>query len=296
MTAMPAGGNYRSAMDPTDILLTDQVAVVTGAGAGIGQGIALGLARFGADVAVVDVDADRAEITAARIRESGRAALTVTADMSDAEQARGAIAAAKEHFGTVDILVNNVGGVKKQDFVQQTERSMRRHVDLNLSSMMIAVHEVLPIMIDSGRGGSIVNVASIEALRAAPGFAVYSACKAGMMNFGKSLALEVGHHGIRVNTLAPDIIATPGIRGIVFGPVPETLPEISAEQQDGVDRYVPLLGEGTPDDCAGAAVFLCSKMARYISGATISIDGGTLASAGWRRTAVGSSEWDLFSP
>jgi len=282
-------------VDPSDILLTDQVAVVTGAGAGIGGGIAVGLARFGADVAVVDIDPERAEVTAGRVRQAGRGALVVPADLTDADQVRRAIAAAREHFGRIDILVNNVGGVRKQPFVAQTERSMRRHVDLNLTSMMIATHEVIPIMISAGRGGSIVNVASIEALRAAPGFAVYSACKAGMANFSRSLALELGHHGIRINTLAPDLIATPGIRGVITGPVPDPLPEPSPQAIAGIGRYVPLGTEGTVEDCAGATIFLSSKLGRYITGATISIDGGTFASGGWRRSESDPTDWELFS-
>jgi NAD(P)-dependent dehydrogenase (short-subunit alcohol dehydrogenase family) len=282
-------------VQPSDILLNDHVAVVTGSGAGIGQGIAAGLANFGADVAVVDIDPDRAAVTAELVRASGREALVVPADMTDAEQVRRAIATVHGHFGRIDILVNNVGGVKKRPFVQQSERSMSKHVDLNLTSMLVATHEVVPLMIAAGRGGSIVNVASIEALRAAPGFAVYAACKAGMANFSRSLALEVGEHGIRVNTLAPDIIATPGIRGLIYGPVPDELPTLSEDAVGGIRRYVPLGGEGAPDDCAGATIFLCSKLGRYVTGTTISIDGGTLASSGWRRSATDPADWELFT-
>ncbi len=281
-------------MDPSDILLTDQVAVVTGAGAGIGQGIAVGLAEFGADVAILEIDPDRAEVTARRVRDAGRTALVVPVDMSDADQVRAAVATANEHFGRIDILVNNIGGVRKQAFVEQSERSMQRHVDLNLTSMLIATHGVVPIMITGGRGGSIVNIASIEALRAAPGFAVYSACKAGMANFSRTMALELGHHGIRVNTLAPDLIATPGIRGLIGGPVPDSLPAFSPASVAGLERYIPLGHEGSVDDCAGATIFLSSKLGQYVTGTTISIDGGTFASSGWRRSETDPTDWELF--
>jgi NAD(P)-dependent dehydrogenase (short-subunit alcohol dehydrogenase family) len=200
----------------------------------------------------------------------------------------------EERFGRIDILVNNAGGVRRAPFVEQSERSWRRHIDLNLVSMLAATHAAVPVMIAGGRGGSIVNVASIEALRGAPGFAVYAACKAGMTNFTRTMALELADHHIRINALAPDIIRTPGIRGLVRGPVPDPLPPLSEEAEAGVDRYVPLRGEGAPDDCAAAAVFLSSPMARYLTGITIAVDGGTFASSGWSRTPD-FADWQLFA-
>jgi NAD(P)-dependent dehydrogenase (short-subunit alcohol dehydrogenase family) len=235
------------------------------------------------------------EHTAEECRAAGADVLALPVDATDASALEQFVEAVGQQYGRIDILVNNVGGVKKQPFVEQTERSMSRHVDINLTSMLVATHEVVPLMIAAGRGGSIVNVASIEALRAAPGFAVYAACKAGMANFSRSLALEVGAHGIRVNTLAPDIIATPGIRGLIFGPVPDPLPGLTEEAVGGIRRYVPLGSEGAPDDCAGATIFLCSKLGRYVTGTTISIDGGTLASSGWRRSAADPADWELFT-
>ncbi len=278
-------------MGPSDILLTDQVAIVTGSGAGIGQGIAAGLAAFGADIVVAEIDPERALVTAGLIESQGRRCLTVPTDMSDTEQIRSMVDEAQQHFGRLDILVNNVGGVRQGRFLNQSERSWRRHIDLNLISMFAATAAVTPTMISGGKGGSILNVASIEALRAAPEFAVYAACKAGMTNFTRTMALELAEHDIRVNALAPDIIATPGIRGIIRGPVPSPLPGRSSE---GMTRYVPLGREGSIDDCAGAAVFLCSAMARYVTGVTLSIDGGTAASGGWVRRAD-TRGWQLFS-
>jgi NAD(P)-dependent dehydrogenase (short-subunit alcohol dehydrogenase family) len=114
-----------------------------------------------------------------------------------------------------------------------------------------------------------------------------------MVNFTRTAALELSQHGIRVNCLAPDIIATPGIRGIITGPVPSPLPPRSAEGQQAMRRYVPLGGEGDPEDCAGAAVFLSSRMARYITGTTLSVDGGTWASSGWTILPDGAG-WELF--
>jgi NAD(P)-dependent dehydrogenase (short-subunit alcohol dehydrogenase family) len=280
-------------VEPSDILLTDKVAIVTGGGAGIGQGIAVEMATFGADVVIAEVEPDRGEVTAGLVKDKGREALVVPTNMSDTAQVRAMVERAHSHFGRVDILVNNAGGVRQGNFVDQSERSWHRHIDLNLMSMLAATHAVAPLMIEGGRGGSIVNVASIEGLRAAPGFAVYAACKAGMVSFTRTSSLELAEHGIRVNCLAPDIITTPGIRGFTRGPVPDPLPPASPDEEAGVRRYVPLGGEGAVDDCGAAAVFLSSTMARYITGVTISIDGGTWASSGWQRRET-SSGWQLF--
>jgi NAD(P)-dependent dehydrogenase (short-subunit alcohol dehydrogenase family) len=280
-------------VQPSDILLTDQIAIVTGGGAGIGQGVAIGLAEFGAHVVIADIDPQRAEVTAEAVRNAGREALVIPTNVTDTDQIGQMVEAASQHFGRIDMLVNNAGGVRRQPFVEQSERSWRRHIDINLVSMMAATAAVAPVMINGGRGGSIVNVASIEALRAAPGFAVYAACKAGMTNFTRSMAVELAEHQIRVNAIAPDLIATPGIRGIVSGPVPTPLPALSPEMAAGLHQYVPLGGEGQAEDCAAAVVFLSSRMGKYISGVTLNIDGGTWASSGWSRTAEGSS-WQLY--
>ncbi|MFI5041209.1 MAG: SDR family NAD(P)-dependent oxidoreductase [Acidimicrobiales bacterium] len=280
-------------MNPADILLTDQVAIVTAGGAGIGQGIAAGMAAFGADVVIADIDPERAQVTAALVEAEGRRALVVPTDMADTEEIRSMVDRAVGQFGRIDILVNNAGGVRRGGFLNQSERSWRRHIDLNLMSVIASTAAVAPLMIESGRGGSIVNIASIEALRAAPEFAVYAACKAAMTNFTRTMAVELAGHRIRVNALAPDLIATPGLRGIVRGPVPSALPPLAAGAVEGIGAYVPLATEGAVDDCAGAAVFLSSPMARYITGVTLSIDGGTWASSGWSRSGSGEG-WQLF--
>jgi NAD(P)-dependent dehydrogenase (short-subunit alcohol dehydrogenase family) len=278
---------------PDDILLTDKVAIVTASGAGIGQGIAADMAAFGADVVLAEIDPERAEVTKGMVEAAGRRAVVVPTDMADTDQVRAMVDRAAAELGRVDILVNNAGGVRQGPFTEQSERSWRRHVDLNLFSMIAATSAVVPLMREAG-GGSIVNVASIEALRAAPEFAVYSACKAGMVNFTRTMAVELAEHAIRVNALAPDIIATPGIRGLIRGPVPDPLPPLSARETEGVRRYVPLGHEGAVEDCGGAAVFLSSPMARYITGVTLSIDGGTWASSGWTRPEEGPG-WQLFA-
>jgi NAD(P)-dependent dehydrogenase (short-subunit alcohol dehydrogenase family) len=278
----------RTNLDPSDILLTDKVAVVTGGGGGIGQGIALALARFGCDVAVLDVVPERAAATEAAIGRSGRAGMGIACDVMDAAALVAAIDRVQERFGRLDILVNNVGGVRAGPFVTQPEASIRRHVELNLMSFVFASQAAAKHMIAGGRGGSILNVSSIEAVRAAPMYAVYSACKAGMVGFTRSLALELAEHRIRVNCLSPDHTITPGVRGNATGAVtPETWP-------DGGDwsRVIPLGRESAVEECAGTAVWLCSDLSSYITGVDIAVDGGTSAAGGWMRGRDGRG-WTL---
>jgi NAD(P)-dependent dehydrogenase (short-subunit alcohol dehydrogenase family) len=277
---------------PPDISLTDQVAVITGGGGGIGRAIALAYASVGADIVIADIVPERCEDTAARVRELGRRALGIPTDVTDTEQLRAAIAKAGEHFGRLDILVNNAGGVSPKPFLQQSERSWRRLIDLNLVSMLTATSAAVPLMIAGGRGGSIVNVASIEGSRAAPNFAVYAACKAGMLNFTRSMALEFADHGIRVNAIAPDYTVTPGVRGNIGGPVnPESWRQPTAAQQEATARRIPLGRPGIDTECGNIAVFLSSKMSDYVSGTVIRVDGGTYASSGWIRNRAGA--WTL---
>lgn len=272
--------------------LDGQVAFVTGGGGGIGRAIALRLAEAGADVAIFDIVPERAEEAAACVRQAGQFALAIPGDAMDADALRAAIAQTAAQCGRLDILVNNAGGVSGRRFLEQSERSWRRHIDINLVSMLAATHAAAPIMIDGGRGGSILNIASIEAGRAAPLFAVYAACKAGMVSFTRSMALELSQHSIRVNCIAPDHTITPGNQGNRAGPVdPATWRQRDAEEIDAMNRLIPLGREGVDLECGDAAVFLCSAMASYVTGIVLPVDGGTSAANGWVRARNG--KWTL---
>lgn len=272
--------------------LDGQVVFVTGGGGGIGRAIALRLAEAGADIAVFEVLPERAEEVAVRVRELGRRALALPGDAMDAEAIRAAIARTDAEFGRIDILVNNAGGVSARPFLEQGERSWRRHIDLNLVSMLAATHAAAPVMIRGGRGGAILNVASIEAERAAPNFAVYAACKAGMVSFTRSMAVELSGHGIRVNCIAPDHTVTPGTMSNRAGPVdPATWRARDPADVDAMNRLIPLGREGVDGECGDAAVFLCSAMASYVTGVTLPVDGGTWAAGGWVRGRDG--RWTL---
>jgi len=272
--------------------LDGQAAFVTGGGGGIGRAIALRFAEAGADVAIFDIFPERAEEAAARIAEQGVRALAIAGDVMDSNALRAAIDRAAAEYGRLDILVNNAGGVSARPFLEQSERSMRKHVDINLMSMLVATQAAARHMVAGQRGGSIVNVASIEASRAAPNFAVYAACKAGMLSFTRSMAVELSEHGIRVNCIAPDHTVTPGNQGNRAGPVdPATWKRRSAGEIDAMNRLIPLGREGVDMECGDAAVFLSSALASYITGVLLPVDGGTWASSGWMRGRDG--RWTL---
>jgi NAD(P)-dependent dehydrogenase (short-subunit alcohol dehydrogenase family) len=282
-------------LDANDILLTDQVAIVTGGGGGIGRAIALAFASVGANLVIGDIVPERCEETATRVRELGRKALAVPTDVMETAQVLALVERAASEFGRIDILVNNAGGVSPRPFIEQSERSWRRHIDLNLVSVLAATSAAVPIMIKGGRGGSIINVTSIEASRAAPSYSVYAACKAGLNNFTRTMAVELADHGIRVNAIAPDMTDTPGIRGIRTGSVdPSARAEFTEEQKNAVARRIPLGRAGIDTECGNAAVFLASPMSSYITGIILPVDGGTSGSGGWVRSRSGNAKWVLI--
>lgn len=272
--------------------LTGKVAIVTGGGGGIGRSIALALAEAGADVAIAEIEPSRCDETAARIREQGRRAAAHIVDVMDGDAIKDMIAKVDAEFGRIDILVNNAGGTACRPFLQTSERSWQRHIDLNLTSMLHATHAAAPVMIRGGCGGAIINVTSIEGSRAAPFFAVYAACKAGMISFTRTMAVELGEHGIRVNAIAPDHTVSPGTRGNRSGPVDESSWfKWSVEEEEAMRQLIPLGREGMDSECGDAAVFLASPMSAYITGTVLPVDGGTWASSGWVRLPEGG--WTL---
>jgi len=263
--------------------LGGRTALVTGGGAGIGRGIALGLAGFGARVAILELDAERATAAADAVVAAGGEALALPGDARVAEHWEHALARTVERFGGVDILVNNAGGVFAQPFLESRQKGWDALVRANLTSVFHGTQLVGRIMVEQGRGGSIINVVSIEAARAAPLYAAYAAAKAGVVGFTKTMALELAPHRIRVNALAPDVCLTEGLLAIT-GPA----------DSERLARAIPLGRAGVPDDVAGAAVFLASDLSTYVTGVVIPVDGGTAAAGGWYREPDGDG-W-VFGP
>jgi len=250
-------------LDPASALLTDRVAVVTGAAVGIGEAVAGALARFGAHVGVCDRDVPHLDETADAVEAAGRRVLAAELDVRDAAASARFVEQVAHELGPIDILVNNAGGGFFADFLSVNAKGQDALIRENFASVTNFVRPTVATM--AARGGSIINVTSIEAHRAAPGFAVYSAMKAAVASLTQSLALELGPRRIRVNCVAPDVIPTPGV-----GPM-------------AVHTPLPIGGE--VDDVAAAVVFLAGDLARFVTGTTIHVDGGNLAAGGWHRRA-----------
>ncbi len=269
-------------MDPNAALLNGKVAIVTGAGQGIGNGIAMTFAAFGADAVINDRNEETLEQTAKDIRALGRKAETVLGDIRDQTVIDRAVAAAAEGMGRLDILVNNVGGTFMKLFMDMTERDWARMLELNLVQCMRCIKSTAGVMIDRGTPGSIINVTTIEAFRGAPGFSVYAAAKAGLTSLTESLALELGVHGIRVNAIAPEATETPGGARVTGG---------APRPRSATSPHIPLGRRGTPDDQSGAALYLASDLSGWVSGETIQVGGGAYAAKGFR--LLPSGHWSL---
>lgn len=252
-------------MRPEATSLDGRVAVVTGGGAGIGRGIALGLSEFGAQVAIWEKDEQSGRHTAAEVRGA-----SCTTDVRDPGQVDAALAATVEQLGVPTVLVNNAGGVFWSPLLETSPNGWDALIRVNLLQVMVCTQRVARAMVDAGTDGSIINIATIEGARAAPGFAAYAAAKAGIMNFTKTAALELAPYQIRVNGLAPDITATEGMAEVA-----------GAGFEERARHVIPLGRVGHVDDVAGAVVFLASDLSSYITGQTIHVDGGSSASGGW---------------
>jgi NAD(P)-dependent dehydrogenase (short-subunit alcohol dehydrogenase family) len=187
-----------------------------------------------------------------------------------------AIAAVCERFGGIDVLVNNVGGSFVAPFLETNERGWDALWRQNLKHILHCTRSAGRRMVEQGRGGSIVNVVSIEGVRAAPLYAVYAAAKAGAINFTKTLALELAPHGIRINAIAPDMCLTEGLRAMS-----------SEAELERAAHMIPMGRAALPEDIAGVALFLASDLSRYMTGETLHVDGGTHAAGGWYRDPDG---------
>jgi 3-oxoacyl-[acyl-carrier protein] reductase len=279
-------------IDPSNILLTGRVAVVTGGGEGIGRGIAAGMAAFGASVALWERNADTCAATAETIGRiagsvgggriagsagggriagsAGGGALGLVVDVRDSGQVDAALQRTVDELGEVSILVNNAGGVFKSPLLETTENGWDALYKSNLRHVLLCTQRVTRRLVAAGLPGSVINVTSIEGVRAAPGYAAYAAAKAGVINYTKTAALELAPHHIRVNALAPDLTLTEGLIALSGG-----------SMKDDDAPGIPMNRPGHVDEMAGAAVFLASEMSSYITGQTIHVDGGTQAASGW---------------
>jgi NAD(P)-dependent dehydrogenase (short-subunit alcohol dehydrogenase family) len=258
-------------------LLADRIAVVTGGGGGIGAATARIFAQHRAQVVIADVDTERAEQTADEINKSGGSALAFVTDVRDADQVAGLARSVLERHGRVDVLVNNVGHWLRHpgDFVDTDPQLWDELYRINLHHVFLVTHAFLPAMIDQ-HAGAIVNVSSVEGLRGYPEDPVYAAFKAAVIHFTRSLAVQVGREGVRVNAIGPDVTESLQV------PYSQWL---SAEEQLQWPQWVPVGRMGLPDDQARVVLFLASDLSAFVTGHTIPTDGGTGAAGGWFRSS-----------
>lgn len=248
-----------------------KVAIITGAASGIGEATALLFAEEGASVLLADVQDERGEAVAERIRAAGGQAAYIRCDVAVAEDTAGMVRAAVERYGRLDILFNNAGIGRGGAITELSEADWDLVIDVDLKSVYLGCKYAIPEMQRTG-GGSIVNTASVAGLRGNARLHPYNAAKAGVVNLTRSVAAEAAQFGIRVNCVCPGIIRTPIWNQVM------TLPE---EQQDAVFGMMGsrvLLGRaGTPEEIARTVRFLCSDDASYITGHALVVDGGMMA-------------------
>ena len=237
--------------------LKDRVAIVTGTASGIGKGIALRFAAEGAAVAGFDIKIEKAEETAAAIKDSGGTAMALEADVTKYAVITKAVDKVLAEFGHIDILVNCAGAYRQMDFKDQQPKDWEWILELNVNGTLNCTRAVINHMIER-EYGRIINISSIAAEVGIKRMADYSASKGAIVSFTKALAIEVGPHSITVNSVAPG--------AILLGP-----PKGSAYQGKGI--YLPRPG-GTPADVAAIVAFLASDDAAYITGANYTVDGG----------------------
>jgi 2-hydroxycyclohexanecarboxyl-CoA dehydrogenase len=239
----------------------DQVAIVTGGASGIGQATAVRLAEEGAAVVIADINGEGAGGVAGSISEGGGRAIALQVDVTDAPGVRAMTEQAIAAFGKIDILVSNAGWDRAGPFADTDEELWDRVIAINYRGHLATCHAALPYMRERG-GGRIVTVASDAGRVGSSGEVVYSGAKGAVIAFTKGLAREVARYGINVNCVAPGLVDTPLLAGM-----PEKL--IAA-----IVRSIPLRRTGVPDEIAAAICFFASNDAAYITGQTLSVNGG----------------------
>lgn len=242
--------------------LEGKVAVITGAASGIGRGSALRFAEEGADLALADTNGAGLEETARQVRALGRRAVTQVTDVRDRAQVEQLVDRAVAELGGLDVMLANAGIGSGAPFLEETDEQYDRIMDTNMRGVYLCGQAAARVMVARGGGGSIINIASTYSEVTAPRSSVYSASKGGVRMLTKGMAVELGPHGIRVNCIGPGWIRT-GMN-----------PLSDEARVTRILEGVPLGRIGTPRDVAGAALYLASDDAAYVTGIIIFVDGG----------------------
>ena len=245
--------------------LAGRAAIVTGAGTGLGQAMAVGLAEAGAEIAGVYHDHEP-EDTAAQVRGLGRRFVGIRADLTSTAPIPGIIEAAVTAFGKLDILVNNAGIIRRSPALEFTEKDWDEVMDLNLKSVFFLCQAAARQFRKQNSGGRIINIASVLSFQGGILIPAYTASKSGMRGLTQLLANEWAAHGINVNAIAPGYMATSNTEALRKDPV--RAPAILAR--------IPAGRWGMPADLQGAVVFLASEASAYVNGFTVAVDGGWL--------------------
>lgn len=256
-------------MSSTGILdafkLDGKSAIVTGAARGLGQGIAIGLAEAGADVACVDILSTTD--TKKSIEKVGRKAIEIKADLSVLKSVDKIIRTTKETFGKIDILFNNAGIIRRAPITEFSEKDWDDVININQKTLFFLSQAVAKEMIKQGKGGKIVNTASMLSFQGGVLVPSYTASKSAVMGLTRLMANELAPHGINVNAIAPGYMATDNTAPLRADPV----------RNKAILERIPAGRWGTPEDLKGIAVFLASDASSYLQGYTVAVDGGWLA-------------------
>jgi 2-deoxy-D-gluconate 3-dehydrogenase len=246
--------------------LDGKVAIVTGSERGLGRGMAVALAEAGADIVGVTYTADAPE-TAAAIAATGRKYLHIQANLLSIEPIEGIVETAVQAFGHVDILVNNAGIITRNDSVDFTEKEWDDVMNINVKSVFFMCQAVARQFIKQGKGGKIVNIASMLSFQGGIRVPSYTASKSGVKGITMLMANEWAKHGINANAIAPGYMAT------------DNTTQLRADEQRNaaIVERIPAGRWGLPEDLGGAVVFLASKASDYVNGYTVAVDGGWLA-------------------
>ena len=254
--------------------------LVTGGGSGIGRGIAEAFSDAGARIVIADIKPELVAEMRKSLDRAGVEALVIEGDMTREADVQALAQRIDSEFGGLDVLVNNVGDfVLSKRFEEFSDDEISRLYDLNLRHIFSVTRAMLPLLRKRGQGSSIVSISSIEGLRGAPTCAVYAAFKAAIGGFSRTLALELAPEGIRVNVIAPETTETAQV------PVSLAIPDANKHH---IPRWIPLGRFGQPSDCAGAALYLASPLAAWVTRTTLNVDGGALAAGGWMQAPGGA--------
>jgi 2-dehydro-3-deoxy-D-gluconate 5-dehydrogenase len=245
--------------------LDGKVAIVTGSSRGLGQAMAVGLAEAGAEIALVDI-LDMSD-SKKQIEKLGRQCIAITADLSKKECVDEIVSTTVRQLGGIDILFNNAGIIRRAPFTEFTEKDWDDVIGINLRSVFFLSQAVVKVMIEQGRGGKIINIASVLSFQGGILVPSYTASKSGVMGLTRLMACELAKYKININAIAPGYMATENTKAL----------RENQERNQAILSRIPAGRWGKPEDLKGIAVFLASAASDYMNGYTVAVDGGWLA-------------------